>query len=69
MAQGRKRLRRVRFPGIIAAADRFGCHRMHLYMVLAGTRTSHSLLEKWARLNARFEWNGMAWVTKRSLAS
>lgn len=37
---------RSRFVGLIAAADRLGVNRAHLYRVLAGERVSVSLQNK-----------------------
>lgn len=35
--------RKVRFPGIVAAAEALGVTRVHLYLVLSGKRESASL--------------------------
>lgn len=43
----------VRFPGVSAAAKRLGCTRSHLWAVLAGQRTSHSLMRRYHELNSR----------------
>jgi hypothetical protein len=43
-------VRSVRFPGLVNAAQALGVHRNHLYLVLAGKRTSHSLLARYHQL-------------------
>lgn len=43
----RKPKRQVRFPGLLTAAHHLGVHRNHLYLVLTGKRTSHSLLRRY----------------------
>jgi hypothetical protein len=43
----KKPLRQVRFPGLMTAAHTLGVHRNHLYQVLAGKRTSHSLTRRY----------------------
>jgi len=43
----KKPLRQVRFPGLMTAAQTLGVHRNHLYLVLSGKRTSHSLLRRY----------------------
>lgn len=46
--KGRKpKRRKVKFPGICADAQILGCHRVHLYEVLTGKRTSHSLKQRY----------------------
>jgi len=45
--------RRVRFPGICAAARELGVTREHLYRVLSGQRVSHSLLRRYHQLKKR----------------
>jgi hypothetical protein len=42
--------RRVKFPGIGKDAERLGVHRIHLYLVLTGERTSHRLLSRYHQL-------------------
>jgi hypothetical protein len=39
--------RRILFPGLGAAARALKVHRNHLYLVLAGKRTSHSLMQQY----------------------
>ena len=41
---------RVRFPGICADAQKLGVHRVHLYEVLSGKRTSHRLIASYEML-------------------
>lgn len=43
----------VRFPGVSADAKALGCTRAHLWAVLAGQRTSHSLLRRYRELKAK----------------
>lgn len=43
----------VRFPGVSAAAKRLGCTRAHLWAVLAGQRTSHSLTRRYHELKSQ----------------
>ena len=43
----------IRFPGITAAARRLKVTRIHLYLVLSGQRTSHSLLKRYEALRAK----------------
>lgn len=45
--------RSVRFPGLMNAAHKLGCHRNHLYLVLTGKRTSHSLLRRYHQLKGQ----------------
>lgn len=46
--KGRKQqARKVKFPGIVADAQALGCHRVHLFEVLTGRRTSHILKERY----------------------
>lgn len=44
---------RYRFHGICRHAELLGVHRIHLYQVLAGLRTSHSLLRRYKALVAK----------------
>jgi hypothetical protein len=48
----RRRRDRVRFPGICRHAKLLGVHRIHLYLVLSGNRTGHSLLRRYKALVA-----------------
>lgn len=41
---------RTKFRGIGAAAKALGCNRNHLWLVLTGRRTSHSLLRRYHQL-------------------
>lgn len=41
---------RVKYSGIVADARRLGCSRIHLYLVLTGRRTSHSLRKRYQQL-------------------
>jgi hypothetical protein len=43
----KKPARQVRFPGLMTAAHDLKVHRNHLYMVLTGRRTSHSLTRRY----------------------
>ena len=40
----------LRFPGLMEASRQLGVHRNHLYLVLAGHRTSHSLKRRYNEL-------------------
>ncbi len=40
---------RVRFPGIVVFAARFGVTRQHAWQVLTGQRSSRSLTAAWRR--------------------
>lgn len=40
----------TKFHNIVADAARLGCSRIHLYLVLNGNRTSHSLLRRYNSL-------------------
>lgn len=48
--RGKKTRRVVRFPGLVTDAETLGVHRNHLYLVLAGQRTSLSLIKKYREL-------------------
>lgn len=52
-ANTRKRKSTERAPrirGLCKAAESLGCHRNHLYLVLSGRRTSHSLQARYEAL-------------------
>ncbi|NOS70079.1 MAG: hypothetical protein HOP33_09125 [Verrucomicrobia bacterium] len=40
----------IKFPGIGKDAEALGVHRIHLYLVLTGARTSHRLLARYNQL-------------------
>jgi hypothetical protein len=42
----------ARFPGIAGDARRLNCSRTHLYLVLAGKRSSTALLNRYNALRA-----------------
>jgi hypothetical protein len=46
--------RPVRFPGVSGDAKTLGCSRAHLWAVLAGQRTSHSLLRRYRELKSNY---------------
>ena len=50
--KARKGRNKTRFPGILADSEALGCHRMHLYQVLAKKRVSHSLMARYRELKA-----------------
>ena len=41
-----------RFPGVSADAKRLGCTKQHLWLTLAGQRTSHSLMRRYLELKS-----------------
>ena len=41
---------RVKYVGIVNDARRLRCSRIHLYLVLSGKRTSHSLTRRYHAL-------------------
>ncbi len=48
-----RRVKHNRFPGICEDAVELGVHRVHLYMVLAGKRSSDVLLARYRALKRR----------------
>lgn len=46
-----KEIRQVRFPGLVANAQRLGVTRNHLYLVLTGARKSQQLLDRLAQMH------------------
>lgn len=49
-AKSEKQRRKIRFPGIVAHAEKLGVNRSHLYRVLTGERPSPSLFERFQAL-------------------
>lgn len=50
MRRNKKIASRVKYRGIVADAAKLGCSRIHLYLVLNGNRTSHSLMRRYNAL-------------------
>jgi len=48
-----KEKKQPRFPGVSDDAKRLGCSKQHLWLTLAGQRTSHRLMQRYLNLKGK----------------